>query len=275
MELPNETEEKKKKPKKRKVGRPKKRGPKKKRKSRAKPKPDGRHNPKRRNTTDFKIVSCHNGKQDGYIGRYRTAEDAYADLERLIEESSKVEFPKMVENSGGINEACYEYLILEKNRHGDKEGATMRDQYGRLTRQETNIEDKWVVFDKVRYNVEETFWIFGMSPRSDRKTFRWIMDNMVLDGVDNEYDFKRVSVYRNKLIVRDDDNNIGLVLCKTQSEAIRLYNKIEEVTKDNGNVLMIGSDEATKERRKRTESELVELTGWDIYKVKMKKNRKG
>ena len=61
--------------KKKKVGRPKKRGPKKKRIRRKIVKTI-----KKRPVIDFKIISTLNGKQNGYIGCYKTYADAYTDL---------------------------------------------------------------------------------------------------------------------------------------------------------------------------------------------------
>ena len=273
-EIQHISEEKIKKPKKRKVGRPKKRGRKKKRKSRAK-KIDRRHNPVSRNTIDYKIVSCHNGKQDAYIGKYKTAKDAYEALERLKEETSNVVFPKMVENrrDGKTHECFYEYLILEKNRYGDKEDPKLRNEYGVLVTNETN-SDKWVVFDKLRYYVEETFWIYGLNPRTDRKTLPWIIDNLIVNPERDKHSFIRVSIYKNKVLIKDDDNNLELVLCKTQGEAVRFYNKVDElVTKDDG-VIMLGSEESSKQRAKTAEQSIMDLTGWSLYKVQTRKNRK-
>ena len=273
-EKPNNSEEKILKPKKRKVGRPKKRGPKKKRKSRAKKKPDKRRLPKPANRTEFKIVSCHNGKQDGYVGRYKTAEEAYEDLERLKEQSSSVMFPKIIENRrDGIGECKYEYLLLEKNRYGDKEDARIQNEYGMFVRQETN-SDKWVVYDKVRYNVEETFWIYGMSPRNDRKTFQWISDNMILTGFDDTNRFKRISIYKNKVLLRDDNGGLEMVLCKTQGEAVRFYNKVNEMCSEDPRIIMCGSEESTRTRARSAENDIMELTGWSLYKVQMRTTRK-
>ena len=64
--------------KKRKVGRPKKRGPKKKRIRRKIVKIV-----KKRPVIDFKIVSTLNGKQNGYIGSYRTYNEAYNKIMEL------------------------------------------------------------------------------------------------------------------------------------------------------------------------------------------------
>ena len=66
----------------------------------------------------------------------------------------------------------------------------MRNEYGKLVEQNLNI-DGWVVIDKYRYNIEETFWVWGYKNKNDRKTFLWIYENIILSNIISSYDFKR------------------------------------------------------------------------------------
>ena len=267
-----EKEERKKKsfPKKRKVGRPKKRGPKKKRKyiSR-KPKIDGRS----LNIYDYKLVSCHNGRQNEYIGAYVNVSEAYEEVERLLEESKKVVFPARVQIGETIEAYRDEYLILEKNRTGDKEAPRLRNEFGKLVKQETN-SDTWIMLDKFSYDTEETFWVYGYDPLRGRKTFEWIYLNIILYGIETTYDIKRVMLYKNKIIVKDDAGNLDIVFCKTQSDAIRFYNLLGEKVKKNKQVLMLGNYGIKGDKRKALEAELVEKTGWTKRKIQMTTSKK-
>ena len=267
-----EKEERKKKSvlKKRKVGRPKKRGPKKKRKyvSR-KPKIDGRS----LNIYDYKLVSCHNGRQNEYIGAYVNVSEAYEEVERLLEESKKVVFPARVQIGETIEAYRDEYLILEKNRTGDKEAPRLRNEFGKLVKQETN-SDTWIVLDKFSYDVEETFWVYGYDPVRGRKTFDWIYLNIILEGIETSYDIKRVMLYKNKIIVKDDAGNLDIVFCKTQSDAIRFYNLLAERVKKNKQVLMLGNYGIKGDKRKALEAELIERTGWTKRKIQMATSKK-
>lgn len=269
-----EKEERKKKSflKKRKVGRPKKRGPKKKRKyvSR-KPKIDGRS----LNIYDYKVVSCHNGRQDEYIGAYVNVSEAYEEVERLLEESKKVVFPARVQIGETIGPYRNEYLILEKNRDGNKEAPMLRNEFGKLVRQETN-SDTWVILDKFEYDVEETFWVYGHDPLRDRKTWEWIYLNIIMEGIRTAYDIKRVMVYKNKVVVKDDAGNLDIVFCKTQSDAIRFYNMLgERVHNDKvKQVMMLGNYGVKGDKRKALEAELMERTGWAKRKIQMVTSKK-
>ena len=268
----SEKEERKKKSvlKKRKVGRPKKRGPKKKRKyiSR-KPKIDGRS----LNIYDYKLVSCHNGKQDEYIGAYVKVGEAYEELERLMEVSRKVVFPARIQIGETIEPYRNEYLILEKNRGGDKEAPLLRNSYGKLVRQETN-SDTWVILDKREYDVEETFWVYGYDPLRGRKTFEWIYLNIIIWGIETSYDIKRVMLYKNKIVVKDDAGNLDIIFCKTQSDAIRFYNLLGERVKKVKQVMMLGNYSEIGDKRRALEAELVEKTGWNRRKIQMSTSKK-
>lgn len=252
-----------------KPGRPKKRGPKKKRKSRAK------KVYKERKTWDFKIISFHNGKQHGYHGVFYDSQSAYEKMDELLKENKRIIFPKKVENNEIMGSSRYEYIILEKNRYGDKKDIDQRNEFGKLVKQRTN-SSKWVVFDKFPCDVEETFWVWGFNPNTERKTFQWIYENIIMSGLVTKYDMKRVYLYKNKILIKDDGNNLDMVLCKTPGDSIRFYNLIEEWNKTHKNkqVIMLGSLNIPGERKRKTEDEIMELTGWARNKVQQSYTKK-
>ena len=260
-------------PKKRKVGRPKKRGPKKKRKyiSR-KPKIDKRS----LNIYDYKVVSCHNGRQDGYYGAFVKAEEAYETVEELMKDQKGIIFPARVQITDRIISSRDEYLILEKDRLGDKEAPLLRNEYGKLVKQETN-SDTWIVLDKFSYDTEETFWVYGYDPVRGRKTFEWIYYNIIIGNIETSYDIKRVMLYKNKIVVKDDAGNIDIIFCKTVSDAIRFYNLLSDWVmqkKMKKHIFMLGNYSEIGDKRRALEKELVEKTGWTIRKIQMSTSKK-
>lgn len=242
----------------RKRGRPKKRGPKKK----VPPKVY-----KERNTWDYKIVSCRNGRQNGYYGKFATSKDAYREIDRLMDISKNVVFPRKIVNTNGESDSYDEYVILKRNK-GSEEVPLLRNDYGKLVEHRTNT-DKWVIFDKFRYQVEETFWVYGYDPRTDRKTFIWIYDNLLVGKISNKYDYKRVIEYKNKLIVKDDSGDMDIVICKNRSDAIRLYNKLQEkATSDRYKQIVFHGAYGGKGRRTSLLiKDICDYTGWDSKKV--------
>lgn len=261
--------------KKRKHGRPKKRGPKinyykrKKKKLKAmEPKPP-------RPTFNYKIVACRNAKQFKYIGKFTSSDDAYAKIEELLKESEKVIIPSVMSHRDKVCDVVYEYLILEKNRYGDKENAMLRNEFGKLVEHKTT-SNLWVILDKFKYNEEESFWVWGYNNKTDRKNFMWIYDNIVKPSVETKYDVVRVMLYKNKVVIKNDRDELEMVICKCVDDAIRVYNKMEEFVKADKikQIFFMGSYSNRGERKVQLENEIMELTGWDRAKVQMSSTSK-
>lgn len=253
--------------KKRGPGRPKKRGPKKKRKYISKkPKVNNRKK------CDFKIVSVLNGKQNEYICKCTTVEDAYEKLEALKKKDEEIVFPRKVINAGELKESRDEYLILQKNRDGNLKETQLRNEYGKLVDQKTNSKI-WEVYDKCKRLVEETFWVYGYCPKTDRKTFKWIFDNMIIGKLNEKHYIIRIILYKNKIIIKHDEYPIDFVICKNTSDAIRFYNLLEEWCKKVRQVFFLGSYSKISDKRRELESELIELTGWRKAKIQCPSTR--
>lgn len=255
--------------KKRRVGRPRKPGPKKKRIRRKivkiiKPHP----------LINFKIITTLNGKQTGYIGCYYTYEEAYAQAQNLIEKNKKIIFPRKFLNSEDICTSKDEYLILEKNRLGDKTDGVARNEYGKLITQKIINNDGWVIREKFPRIVEETFWVYGYDPKTDRKTFQWIYDNLLLGALEHSYDIIRVLLYKNKLIIKYDNKPMTIVMCKNVSDSIRMYNLID--TKKSADrcrqITCVGAYNTISDKRRELEKDIMDLTGWTKLKIQRSHN---
>ena len=257
-------EEKKKRP----VGRPKKRGPKKKKKKKIVRilKSPGRH---ALPPFNFKIISCRNGIQNKFIGRYRSSEDAYEVFNKLKENDKNVIFEARITGTYTLQNSIDEYILIEKK---DAENTKLRNEYGKLVEQNVNKEG-WIVLDKFRYKKEEEFWVWGYDKNKDRKTFAWIYENIILNNIfNNPYEFKRILIYKNKLVIKDDRGDIDLIICKDESDSIRFYNLLEKWTQKDKikQIMYIGNYSAISKKRKQIEDELIELTGWKRKKIQMK-----
>ena len=262
-----EDKKKKKKIKPKRRGRPKKRGPKKKKKYISKKK-------KTRiiRRFDFKIVSTLNGKQNEYLGKFSTLEDAYDYFHKLEKQNSEIVFRRKLINAGCIKDSRDEYLLLQKNRNGELGNTMLRNQYGKLVEQ-ISSNPKWVIYDKCDRYVEETFWVYGHCPKTDRKTFKWIYDNMVIDKLINDYDIERILLYKNKLIIKYDDGEMGIVICKNCSDSLRFYELLQIWCKRKRQIFFLGSFDKISDRRRDLEDEIMKYTGWDKVKIQRDSTR--
>lgn len=255
--------------KKRKVGRPKKRGPKKKRVRKKIVKIV-----KERPVVDFKIVTVINGKQNGFIGQYQTYQDANDKFESLERDNEKIIFPRKYLNKGTIDILKDEYLLLEKNRYGDKDDGVARNEFGKIVKQKITNNDKWVIRNKKTRLVEETFWVYGYDPKTDRKTFSWIYDNLLIKSLENTYDVVRIFVYKNKLLIKYDNKPLSMVMCKNKSDSIRMYNLISDKirTEKIKQIICVGAYNIVCDARREIEREIMDLTGWNKIKIQRSTN---
>lgn len=255
--------------KKKKVGRPKKRGPKKKRIRRKTVKII-----KKRPVIDFKIITCLNGKQNGYIDCYHTYAEAYSKLCELEKNNDTIKFPRKYINKENISNIKEEYLLLEKDRSGDKPDGLLRNEFGKFVEHKIVNSDTWIIRDKkIRY-VEETFWIYGFDPKTERKDFTWIYEVLLKGGLETPYDIIRILVYKNKLIIKYDNKPMSMVMCKNKSDCIRLYNVISENLRHEKikQIVCIGAYNTVSENRRQLENDIMELTGWNKIKIQRATN---
>lgn len=252
--------------KKRPVGRPKKRGPKKKYKRKKK------IVERKYNSWNYKIISCRNGKQNGFIGKYLSIELAYEALNKLTESNKDVIFPSLIthgECGNAISDSRYEYLLLERKISNDST-PLLRNEFGKLVEQHSNSET-WNIIDKRKYQVEETFWVWGFNNKTERKTFSWIYNNILIGRLRDSYDIKRVLLYKNKVIIKNDDESMDIIFCKTKSDAFRFYQLMENKVKEDKirQIFFIGSYDIVSDKRRKLEEQLIEMTGWPKKKIQM------
>ena len=128
------------------------------------------------------------------------------------------------------------------------------------------------IIDKLRYKKEEDFWVWGYNKSNDRKTFLWIYENIVFNNISSPYDFKRILIYKNKILIKDDRGYLDMIVCKDESDAVRFYNLMEEWTKRDKikQIIYSGNYSSLSPKRKQIENEIMELTGWKLKKVQMK-----
>lgn len=247
---------------KKKVGRRRKPGPRKKMKKRGR---------RWQEPWDFKILKFNHKKQSAYIGVFHDTQEVEYAKEQLLKDNQKVVFPKKYISNGRKNRQVYEaeseYVILKKIRDAEKEtGITkLRNQYGTFVEHKTTSEN-WAIYDKFPCLEEETLWVYGFNPKTDRKTASWILDNLILDYAEEKSTAVIIYIMVNKLIIKYDED-FTFVICKNQSDAIRLYNFFEESTKRVRNVIFTGATSFRDWRGKDTVAKIMEKTGWDKKKI--------
>lgn len=247
---------------KKKIGRPKKRGPKK------KPKKRGSEH---QEPWNFKIIKCDFRKQDSVIGIFHNLDEVESAKQQLLKENEKIVFKKrntVLHSDKKSSEYLSEYIVLQKIREENPESTIkLRNSYGKLVEHTTNSK-KWRIYDKFPCEKEETFWMYGYNPKSDRKTFSWIDENYIEEPIMNDkFVIIRILVYNNKVIFRYDAENIEFVICKTPGDAIRFYNLLLKKYEKIKRVVFTGRIVTRSDVANTIINLIQEKTGWERRKI--------
>lgn len=197
-------------------------------------------------------------------------QSAYKKFNEIIDENEKnIIFPvKYISNkniSKGIVESNYEILLLKIKKEGE-DVTQLRNEYGQLVNHVIVDNNQWIIMDKHIYYKEESFWVYGFNPKTQRKDFNYILNEIVLAHNNDKNYFKRIMIFKNKLIIQYDFD-IDMVICKNQEDVIRLYNELEVKTKKAKcrNVFFNGI--VAKSNKDWIMEMIMNKTGWNKQKV--------
>lgn len=215
----------------------------------------------------YSIILANQGKRLRSICNDETEAKIYKRFNKLLKENKKVIFPMRFNNHKHVMiEADYELIIIKCKQVDDNDVNKVRDDSGKFVDYETDNED-WIVVDRARYDIEETFWVYGYHPKLQRKTFQWVFENFLSKDANNKYMFKTILLYNNKILI-ECGNNIEMVICKNKSDSMRFYNKIEEFCKAKKmKYILFMGDIAHSSHKREWIEKIVNFTGWSHKKV--------
>lgn len=220
----------------------------------------------------YRIVLTKNHKQFDELSYSWWMVTAYEKFNKYIEENRKdVICEKIISQSNKQdNEPVkYEILLLKKiNPELDDGVRELRNDEGLFIENKITNNEKYAIISKADWFIPETYNVYGYNPVSDRKTGKWIFDNLINVNC-NKYNIKNVFMCDNKLIIQYD-SDLDFVLCKNKKECLRLYNALES-NLDKKNKFVIFSNYLVDARKPWLYNELEKKTGWDretLYKKK-------
>lgn len=217
------------------------------------------------------IITSHN-KVIKILGKFRLLTNAYKKYEEIVKNNiENVEFPvKYISNKNVSRQLCeekYEILLVKTIPREESNETKLRDEFGRFITNKFSDVKRWAIIEKRKYFFEETFFVFGYNPRTDRKTFSFIFEKFLLNHPNDKHYFKRIVLYKNKLIFQYD-NDIDIVVCKNKEDAIRLSNALEEKCKKMKIKNVLFSGFALGSTIEQLISDISKKTGWDETKIK-------
>ena len=215
----------------------------------------------------YSIILTNHGKIKDKLASESTEDKIYKRFNKLLKENKKVVFPMRYNNEKHVMiESEHELYIIKCKELFDNDTNKIKDASGKFVNYETTDEN-WIVIDRAEYYIEETFWVYGYHPKLQRKTFEWIFDKFIAKDAKNKYMFKTVQILYNKLLIECNDK-LEIVICKNKSDAIRMYNQIEQwcIKKKFKYVIFMGRIEQSKHKNQWIEK-IKNLTGWNSKKI--------
>lgn len=184
---------------------------------------------------------------------------AYEKFNKYIEENNKDVICEKIIAQSNIQDAepiKNEILLLKKiDPEYDNGIREFRNEIGTFVENRIENNNKYAIIAKNDWYIPETYNVYGYNPITDRKTGRWVLENIIL----NE-NFKLIYMCDNKLIAQYD-NDFDFVVCKNAKECLRLYNALEYNTPKKSKMVMFMSYIA-KGRKSWLYDQLEEKTGW-------------
>lgn len=191
----------------------------------------------------------------------------------LLENNKEVRFPiKYSSRDHKLVESDYELLLLKRRDEYDSDISLLRNEIGTFTKNKSNSE-KWLIYLKDKFLMEESFWVYGFNPTHDRKDFNYILNEILLRDLPRvKYPVKKMVVYNNKLII-EDDFDFDIIICKNSNDSVRLYNELEKelINRKIKSVFLVGMISTFS--KKTLIDRIMVKTGWNRIKVKRTSTR--
>ena len=217
----------------------------------------------------YSVYITKNHKRVRFVGTAWWKIDAYKIYKKAIEGNrKKTVFPQTIETNrkNGAHEATevkYEILLVKKTQDGDETIKSFRNEDGKFV---DNIITDWenhVIIDKDDWYVEEKFGVYGFHPRKDKKTYTFILNNLLLNNEDVGDEMRRIMVYKNKVIIQYLED-FDFISCYDNNQARTMYDMLQrDITKLKKKYIVF-MGETTSEK---WIDKLEDKTGWNRQSI--------
>lgn len=186
----------------------------------------------------YRVILTRNGEYKQTLHRCKTRDTSFINFNRIKDEN-KVLFERKFLNYNGIIPVEYKIYTVKDYEDTDKL-RTVRNKLGKLV-EEPPIFGIWTVLNDADYQVEETFWLYGNNPSTERKTITDIV-KLLMIGMNEPKNVKQIVVVYNKLLIHNEDQ-FDMVICKCTKDAQRLHHALAKAVSDNKikNLLFMGT----------------------------------
>ena len=217
---------------------------------------------------DYQIVLLKNNERIETVSSHSTIETTRKKFNALVEENKEIDFPVEYINKETILPIRFHLAIIKRKSGDINEKYRVQNDLGQYVDVNVIDNDEWLIYDRVPYKFEETFWVYGYNPRIDRKTFKFILEDIYFPMCETKTVIVNLKIYKNKLLL-ESFNEWNLIICKNNYDANRLLNLLFEKSLEKGikNAVFTGDITRNIRMNRETRDKIMELTHWDKRKV--------
>ncbi len=182
---------------------------------------------------------------------------------KMVEENhSEVWCPKeelTTARKQGTRPTKKELVLLKKIDPNKEDNITaFRDDNGRIVTVKTDTDELAIVLKEPWYE-EEKFAVNNLNPVKDKKTAKWIGENLIEPNL-SEYNMRKVILWHNYLLI-DGDEDFDFAFGKTENTAVNLYMALFNKYEDTDYVYFIGELHCTQYAK--WTQKIKDKTGWE------------
>lgn len=224
----------------------------------------------------YLVLLVKDKKRYDKLGEYRWKNDAFKAYNEAIEENSKVGFPvqTLVSKIGNATKKVeYEIIIASLLKKDEESNVTQfRNKEGKYVDTVVMDRKRHCIIAKHDWLIEETFYVYGYHPIRDRKTYPFILNNIVLNNINSKDDIRSITTHKNRLFI-NYINDFDFVVCKNSTEAGRLYLTLQkDIPKEYKDYILFLGEIVQKNSVTKLLDRIAEKTGWErklLNKYKM------
>lgn len=224
----------------------------------------------------YLILLVKDKKRYDKLGEYRWKNAAFKAYNEAIEENSKISFPvqTLVSEVGNATKKVeYEIIIASLLKKDEENNVTQfRNKEGKYVDTVVIDRTRHCIIAKHDWFIEETFYVYGYHPLRDRKTYPFILNNIVLNNINSKDDIRSITTHKNRLFI-NYINDFDFVVCKNCSETKRLYLTLQkDIPKQYKDYVLFLGEIVQKNSVSKLLDRIAEKTGWErklLNKYKM------
>lgn len=215
----------------------------------------------------YSVYITKNNKRVRFVGTSWWKTDAYKIFNNAIEGNrKKVLFPQTIytdrkDGQHETKEIKYEILLVKKTKEDEETTASFRNEDGKFIDNVIVDWDDHVIIDKSDWFVEEKFGIYGYHPYKQKKTYSFILNDLLLNNEDVGDEMRSIMVFKNKVMIQYLDD-FDFITCYDNDQAKQLYDKLQQDIKSLKKKYIVFMGETVPDAASKWLDKFEEKTGW-------------